>query len=93
VGPYEFQLIPAPGHTDDSVLLYDKKSKILISGDALYDGKIYDELPNSDKTAFRESLASMKACDVILALPGHNQILDKGGVAAVIERWSPFHRK
>ena len=37
-----------PGHTEDSISLFDKESGYLFSGDFLYPGELYGFLPNSN---------------------------------------------
>lgn len=87
VGKHLFYIISLPGHTDDSVVLYDQKNEILITGDMLYDGEIYADFPNSDKAAFKRSLHYLKTLDFTLVLPGHNSILNRAKAMRVIERW------
>jgi len=87
VGGYSFEIIPSPGHTDDSVVLYDKKNKLLISGDTLYDGELYANFPNSDKDEFIKSLTLLNSLDIDLTLPGHNSILNGHETHVVIGRW------
>jgi glyoxylase-like metal-dependent hydrolase (beta-lactamase superfamily II) len=87
VGRYSFEIIGSPGHTDDSVVLYDKKHKLLISGDTLYDGELYANFPNSNKEEFIRSLTLLNSLDVDLTLPGHNGVLNGNETHAVIGRW------
>ena len=37
-----------PGHTNDSISLFDQKARYLFSGDFLYPGQLYGFLPNSN---------------------------------------------
>lgn len=88
VGKYHFKIIPSPGHTADSVVLYDRKHKLLITGDTLYDGKLYAECIDSNKYDFIDSLQYLKTLDFKLVLTGHNRILNRAKALAVIERWT-----
>ncbi len=83
-----FKLIYSPGHSNDSFIYYDEKNKILITGDALYDGKIYIHLINSNKKKFKESLKKIVKLDFNLVLTGHNKILNKIEALGVIKKWS-----
>lgn len=47
LGNRKLQVIYTPGHTDDSVSLYDEENKLMFSGDYLYPGPLYAFLPNS----------------------------------------------
>ena len=86
-GIFSFKIIYTPGHTDDSYILFDKNNKILITGDTLYNGKIYADMPNSNKKMFIKSLKKIKKLDFELLLPGHNNIMTKKEAIFVIDRW------
>ena len=34
-------LVPIPGHTDDSFALYDRRTGVLLTGDTVYPGRLY----------------------------------------------------
>jgi hydroxyacylglutathione hydrolase len=40
IGTHEFNVLHTPGHASDGMALYDKKEKILISGDAIWEDDI-----------------------------------------------------
>jgi glyoxylase-like metal-dependent hydrolase (beta-lactamase superfamily II) len=82
-----FEIIHSPGHTADSIILYDKISKILITGDALYSGKIFDHCLTSDRFDFIQSLCFMEALDFELILPGHNGVLTRKEGLSTIKAW------
>jgi len=88
IGSFCFELINVPGHTIDSVAYYDNKNKILITGDALYDGRIYFNLLNSNKTKFKTSLKKIAGLNFNLLLPGHNKVFDKSKALEIIADWS-----
>ena len=87
VGKFNFEIIEMPGHTNDSIIYYDKKNKILITGDVIYDGKIYSNFLNSDKNKLKTSLKNISTLDFTMALPGHNQILNKNKVLKIINKF------
>lgn len=86
-GSHTFQIIEAPGHTRDSVVLYDTHAKLLISGDALYDGEPYVNFPDSDINAFLATLTLLQSLDFDLVLPGHNAVMRREAALRVVERW------
>ena len=86
-GDFEFEMIAAPGHSDDSMMFFEKNTKTLVSGDALYDGAPYFDLPNSNVADMRTTLRLIREIDFELLLPGHNQILSKAESDAAIEKW------
>ncbi|OGH84090.1 MAG: hypothetical protein A2261_00230 [Candidatus Magasanikbacteria bacterium RIFOXYA2_FULL_44_8] len=86
-GKYSFKIVPAPGHTDDSILFWEMNKRILISGDALYSGKPYLDMINSDPKQCLHTLRNIDKMNFKLLLPGHNSILNKTTASAVINKW------
>ena len=52
LGGRPMQIVPIPGHTDDSLALYDERTGILLTGDSVYPGRLYVE----DFGEFRKSV-------------------------------------
>jgi glyoxylase-like metal-dependent hydrolase (beta-lactamase superfamily II) len=63
LGDRVFEVIHTPGHSPGGIMLFEKASGILFSGDTVYDGPLIDDAYHSDLTAY---IASMKR---ILDLP------------------------
>ena len=57
LGGRPMDLVPIPGHTDDSFALYDRQTGILLTGDTVYPGRLYV----SDFEAFRSSIHRLAA--------------------------------
>lgn len=82
-----FEILEMPGHTNDSIILYDKINKLIVTGDVLYDGGIYCHFINSDKKQFKKTLQFLSKLDFNLVLPGHNCLMSKKRALNVIKRW------
>jgi glyoxylase-like metal-dependent hydrolase (beta-lactamase superfamily II) len=54
LGGRVMDIIPIPGHSDDSIALYDRRTAILLTGDTVYPGRLYVNV--NDFPAFRNSL-------------------------------------
>ena len=54
LGNKAYQVLHLPGHSPGSIGLFDVKSKILFSGDAIYDGELLDNFYHSDKIKYKE---------------------------------------
>ena len=48
LGGRQLRVVHTPGHTTDSISLYDSHKQMLFSGDYLYPGPLYAFLPNSN---------------------------------------------
>lgn len=56
LGNLALDIIPIPGHTNDSIAIYDRSSQTLLSGDTLYPGRLH----SSNWNSFRDSIARLK---------------------------------
>ena len=68
------KIMHTPGHSSGSICIYEPKTKILFTGDTVYDGGLFFN-KNSDKNNFLESLKNLSELDVKIVFPGHNRIL------------------
>jgi hydroxyacylglutathione hydrolase len=77
VGPYEFQVIYTPGHASDGIVLYNRKEKILISSDTLWenDMAVITIRVEGSRALFdmQESLEKIESLDVKMVYPGHGR--------------------
>jgi glyoxylase-like metal-dependent hydrolase (beta-lactamase superfamily II) len=74
LGGRELDVIFTPGHTPDSLVLFDRKNGLLFTGDTFYPGPIYLFTPETDFAAYTRSVARLAALEpqVKLLLPAHN---------------------
>lgn len=65
-----------PGHTPGSMCLFDRKHKILFSGDVYYPGMLYADNSDSDLEIYRNSAdyLAMLAPGVASVAPAHNVV-------------------
>jgi glyoxylase-like metal-dependent hydrolase (beta-lactamase superfamily II) len=88
LGARMIKVIATPGHTPDSIALWDEKNGLLFTGDMFYPGPIYLYRPETDLDAY---LASMKKLAALaprlqLLLPSHNvPVADPAYLAKVVE--------
>jgi glyoxylase-like metal-dependent hydrolase (beta-lactamase superfamily II) len=71
LGDRRFTVLHLPGHSPDSIGLFDEKSGVLFSGDAIYDDALIDDLPGSDRAAYRRTMERLKGMPVSIAHGGH----------------------
>jgi hydroxyacylglutathione hydrolase len=75
-GEMEFELIPSPGHSPDSICFYCQKEKILICGDVLFNqntGRV--DLPGGSANALKQSIERLSQLEIEYLLPGHMDII------------------
>ena len=72
LGGRVIEVIATPGHTPDSISLWDAANGLLFPGDMYYAGPIYLYRPETDLDAYEASIAKMIALKPRLLLPAHN---------------------
>jgi glyoxylase-like metal-dependent hydrolase (beta-lactamase superfamily II) len=74
LGGRVLQVISTPGHTPDSIMLFDEANGLLFTGDMYYPGPIFLFRPETDLDAYVASVRAMAALapHLQLLLPAHN---------------------
>ena len=77
VGPHEFEVIYTPGHASDGIVLYNPKSKILLSSDTLWENDIpaITVRVEGSRAVFSliESIEKLETLEVSAVYPGHGR--------------------
>jgi glyoxylase-like metal-dependent hydrolase (beta-lactamase superfamily II) len=77
VGPYEFEVIYTPGHAADGIVLYNRRERLLISSDTLWESDIpVITLRVEGSRALFDALTSLERLerlDVRMVCPGHGR--------------------
>ena len=75
LGPHEFEVIYTPGHAADGIVLYNRRDKILISSDTLWqtDMAVMTLRVEGSRALFHmlESLQKIEKLEVQMVYPGH----------------------
>ncbi len=71
------KVIHTPGHTHDSICLYDQKRKILFSGDSVFPDFYLPrtDFPTSSFEALQKSYQKLSQLNIHLICPGHEQFI------------------
>ena len=75
-GELEFELIPSPGHSPDSICFYCPSEKILICGDVIFNqntGRV--DLPGGSADELKQSIERLSQLEIEYLLPGHMDIV------------------
>ncbi len=74
IGEIKLKVIETPGHTEGSISLYEEKSKVLFSGDTLFQRSVgRTDLPGGNVQVLLESLHKLFALpDNVDVYPGHS---------------------
>ena len=96
VGSHEFEVIYAPGHSADGIVLYNQKEKVLISSDTLWenDMAVMTVRVEGSRSCF-DMLASLKKLEQLevgIVYPGHGRPFKdiSGAIAGAKRRLGSF---
>jgi glyoxylase-like metal-dependent hydrolase (beta-lactamase superfamily II) len=73
IGDRRFEVLHLPGHSPGCIALYEADTRILLSGDVIYDGTLYDHLRGSSVPAYRQSLERLRSVPVSAVHGGHRE--------------------
>jgi hydroxyacylglutathione hydrolase len=79
-GDVELELISSPGHSPDCICFYNKKDRVLICGDVLFEmntGRV--DLPGGNGGELKKSIEALSKLEVEYLLPGHMGIIKGAG--------------
>lgn len=76
LGGRQLRLVHTPGHSPDSVSLWDAEAGLFFAADYLYLGDLYAQVPGASLRAYLETAGRLSA-----ALPGNTRILGAHGDA------------
>ncbi|WP_433466201.1 MBL fold metallo-hydrolase [Spirillospora sp. CA-128828] len=68
------EVIPAPGHSSDHVVLYDRQQRILLVGDTFIDTYFSASNAETDGTAWLATLERLLSLDFDLMVEGHGRV-------------------
>jgi len=72
LGDRAFEVLHLPGHSPGSIGLWERGTRILFSGDAIYDGPLLYDLPGSSVTDYARTLRRLLTLDVETVHAGHD---------------------
>lgn len=87
LGDRAFEVLHLPGHSPGSIGLWDSKSGVLFSGDAVYDGPLLDEIDGADIDAYIATMRRLRALPVSIVHAGHDCSMDRRRFYEVIDAY------
>lgn len=87
LGDRTFEVIHLPGHSPGSIGLWDAESGVLFSGDAVYDGPLLGDLPESSKGEYIETLERLLDLPVETVHAGHEPSFGRERLQEIIYKY------
>ncbi|RST84378.1 MBL fold metallo-hydrolase [Aquibium carbonis] len=85
LGDRSFTVLSLPGHAPDSIGLFDEADGLFFCGDAIYPGGLIDDLPDSDRAAYRATMRLILSLPIRLACGGHGNVMDPETVRMIAD--------
>jgi glyoxylase-like metal-dependent hydrolase (beta-lactamase superfamily II) len=76
LGDRQFRVLHLPGHSPDSIALFDEADGLFFAGDAIYDAMLIDDLPDSDRPAYRRTMQRLLDLPIRIGHGGHGPSFD-----------------
>ena len=87
LGDKVFEVLHLPGHSPGSIGLWQEQSRTLFSGDAVYDGVLLDDLPDSDITEYLETMKRLRTLPVDIVHGGHEPSFGRKRLHRIVDEY------
>ena len=87
LGNRHFHIVHVPGHSPGSVAIFEPKTGIILTGDAIYDGILYDHLFHSVPDYLIQSLNKILSLDISVVHAGHFNSFDKARAKVIVDEY------
>ena len=73
LGDRLFRVVHLPGHSPGSIGVWEESAATLFTGDAIYDGELYDDYYHSSPQDYQETMHRLMEIPLDTVHPGHNK--------------------
>lgn len=87
LGDRVFTVLHLPGHSPGGIGLFDAVDGVLISGDAIYDARLIDDLPGASVPDYIATMKRLRGFECRLAIGGHGPVMDGPRLRALAEAY------
>lgn len=78
IGGACYTVLHLPGHSPGSIGLLDQRTGEFFSGDAIYEGRLVDDLPGCSIEAYKVAMTRLSELDVDVVHGGHGAMFGRG---------------
>jgi glyoxylase-like metal-dependent hydrolase (beta-lactamase superfamily II) len=93
LGGSSLTVVHLPGHSPGSIGLFDERTGVLFSGDAIYDGELLDDLPHSDVEAYAGTMERLRRMAAGRVHGGHRDSFDHPRMLTLIDQYLAGKRR
>lgn len=85
LGDRIFTVLHLPGHSPGGIGLLDERGGLFLTGDAIYDDEILDDLPGASIPDYLRTMDRLRRIDCRLAIGGHGPEMTEARMRAIAE--------
>jgi glyoxylase-like metal-dependent hydrolase (beta-lactamase superfamily II) len=85
LGDRQFTVLHLPGHSPGGIGLLDERDGLLLSGDAIYDDEILDDLTGASIPDYLITMERLRHLDCRLIIGGHGPEMDRARMVTIAE--------
>lgn len=85
LGDRRFTVLHLPGHSPGSMALFDEADGLFLSGDAIYDDDLVDDVPGASVPDYLATMERLRHLDIRLGLGGHGPPFDRARMVVIAE--------
>lgn len=85
LGDRRFTVLHLPGHSPGGIGLLDERAGLFLTGDAIYDDEILDDLPGASVPDYLRTMDRLRGIDFRLAIGGHGPEMSRPRLLAIAE--------
>lgn len=87
LGDRSFTVLHLPGHSPGGIGLLDEESGLFLTGDAIYDDEILDDLPGASIPDYLTTMERLRHLDCHLAIGGHGPEMTRARMVGIAEAY------
>lgn len=89
LGDVAYQVLHLPGHSPGSIGLWEPKTRTLFSGDAVYNGPLYDAQPHADIPVYLQTLDRLRGLGAEVIHGGHFPSFGPARLREILDGYVP----
>ena len=87
LGDRVLNVLHLPGHSRGSVGLFEEASGLLFSGDIVYDGALFDDLPGADARDYVRTMQRLRELPVDTVHAGHDASFGRARLIEIVDNY------
>jgi glyoxylase-like metal-dependent hydrolase (beta-lactamase superfamily II) len=87
LGDRSFEVLHLPGHSPGSIGLWESRTQVLFSGDAIYDGPLVDTLHHSNVADYVRTMRRLREFPARIVHAGHEPSFGRERLIAIADRY------